>query len=262
MALDDNRKFGYSFSLQAAVIPIFNKSFSNLEKAAYRLCVPIFFIPQTSDTMDGIETIIGKYKIVGIVVAIIAVVIYFNRYQQSESEKGKAALEKQVAEIEVEKKKLELEKQRLEYEKYKASQEQKLLSEHGGDESEAVNDLRKREQQLQQQAATMVSSAESYSGNVPMIAGKWMDSNNTGAYYVIEQNGNRITITEYSMFLGESFISASGAGYVDAAGNATVTYQTLFGTTGQGNFRIKGNVLQGIFQDQNTGMTMQITARK
>ncbi len=77
--------------------------------------------------MDGIESIIGKYKIVGIIVAIIAVVVYFNGYQQSEREKGKAELEKQVAEIEVEKKKLELEKQRMEYENFKAEQEKRYF---------------------------------------------------------------------------------------------------------------------------------------
>lgn len=213
--------------------------------------------------MDGIESIIGKYKIVGIIVAIIAVVVYFNRYQQSESEKGKAELEKQVAEIEVEKKKLELEKQRMEYENFKAEQEKKVLSQYGGDETEAVNDLREREKYLKQhQPSAPPSGSYSSDGNIPNIAGKWMDSNNTGAYYLIEQNGNQIIITEYSYFLGEAFVSASGAGYVDAAGNVTVNYQTLFGTTGQGTFRIRGNILQGTFHDQNTGAIVQVSARK
>lgn len=215
--------------------------------------------------MDGIESIIGKYKIVGIIVAIIAVIVYFNRYQQSKSEKGKAELEKQVAEIEVEKKKLELEKQRIEYENFKAEQEKKVLSQYGGDETEAVNDLREREKYLkQQQLSPSVPPSGSYASDqtLPNISGKWMDSNNTGAYYLIEQNGSRITMTEYSQFLGEAFVSATGAGYVDAAGNATVNYQTLFGTTGQGTFRIRGNVLQGTFQDQNTGAIVQVSARK
>jgi hypothetical protein len=216
--------------------------------------------------MDGIESIIGKYKIVGIIVAVIAVVVYFNRYQQSESEKGKAELEKQVAEIEVEKKKLELEKQRIEYENFKAAQEKQILSQYGGDEVEAMNDMREREKYLKQQqlSPSVPPSGSDYIGNenLPNIAGKWMDSNNTGAYYLIEQSGNRITITEYSQFLGEAFVSATGAGYVDAAGNATVNYQTLFGTVGQGTFRIRGNVLQGTFQDQNTGAIVQVSAYK
>ncbi|WP_448520524.1 hypothetical protein [Rhodoflexus sp.] len=214
--------------------------------------------------MEGIDSIIGKYKIVGIIAAVIAVVVYFNRHQQSESEKGKAELEKQVAAIEVEKKKLELEKQRLAYESYKAEQAKKLLSQHGGDESEAVNDLRKRERRLKQKTTTENALQDIYTdhNNIPNLAGQWMDDNNSGAYYLIEQNSNQITLTEYYHLLGESFVYAYGSGYVDTDGNATVTYRTLFDTDGKVSFQIKGSVLHGTFQDQQIGTVVKILAKK
>ncbi|MCS7018769.1 MAG: hypothetical protein RMJ87_01520 [Cytophagales bacterium] len=213
--------------------------------------------------MGGTAATIGKYK-VGMAIAIVAAFVYLYRYRHSESERGATELEQQVAAIELEKKKIEIEKQRLQYQTYINQQQEKLLLQYSGDESQAIHDLREREKSLKQQQLAFFAAIPSATtaNNLPSVAGKWIDSHSKGNYYLIEQQGNQIMITEHSSILGESFVSATGVGYVDLSGNITISYQTLFGTSGEAVLHVKNNILQGIFQDNQNDIKVSIVARR
>ncbi|MCU0449232.1 MAG: hypothetical protein MUC97_05195 [Bernardetiaceae bacterium] len=215
--------------------------------------------------MEGIDSIIKKFKLVGLVGAVAAVAIYFNRCDQSFIEKAKtgheaekARTELEATKIELEKKKIELEKQKLEYEAYKQAQAQKLVDKHGGDQTEALDELKQKEQQLNEVQIPVQPGQDDSDRPAFDLTGRWTLQNGNGAYYNIAQNGGQVNIEEISVLLGQPFTSARGSGLVTPQGQVDLQYQTLWNTAGRGQLQLINNQLQGQFTDQTTGAVVQI----
>jgi hypothetical protein len=216
--------------------------------------------------MEGIDSIIKKFKLVGLVGAGAALFIYFNRCDQSFIEKDKtsheaekALTELEVTKIELEKKKIELEKQKLEYETFKQTQAQKLVDKHAGNQSDALDELKQKEQQLNEVQMPEVPDQEVGPGRPAFdLNGRWQLQNGNGAYYNITQNGSQIAIEEVSVLLGQPFTSARGSGGITPQGLVNLQYQTLWNTTGRGQLQLVNHQLQGQFTDQTTGAVVQI----
>jgi hypothetical protein len=186
--------------------------------------------------MEGIDSIIKKFKLVGLVGAGAALFIYFNRCDQSFIEKDKTSHEAEKALTELEVTKIELENQ-----------------------SDALDELKQKEQQLNEVQMPEVPDQEVGPGRPAFdLNGRWQLQNGNGAYYNITQNGSQIAIEEVSVLLGQPFTSARGSGGITPQGLVNLQYQTLWNTTGRGQLQLVNHQLQGQFTDQTTGAVVQI----
>ena len=137
-----------------------------------------------------------------------------------------------------------------------AELEAKIQQLSGEDLEKRKADLNKTIQKMEetnrprQYAATDEMFDESVS--VPYIGGMWYDVN-TGAPYKIAQDGDYLTIEEYSM----GIVSATGNGTISGQ-SATFSYNTLFNTQGRGKIHIPtgANQLNMTFTDLTTGVTL------
>lgn len=95
------------------------------------------------------------------------------------------------------------------------------------------------------------------------LSGYWNDKVNNGRYFFTHNTQNTVRFQEYSLVQGSWIVSAEGTGTI-YKNELSITYTTMYGTTGSYNGIISNNSnrIEGVVKDLTSGLQMPMKISK